>query len=62
MEFRWKKCLLVLYKILGLFFNMVTTDDKYFILNRDIFLQHLQMDLSLSEKNIFPISCCFFEM
>ena len=37
MQFRVKKTLLVICKILGLFVNAVTADNKYSVLNRDNF-------------------------
>ena len=36
-QLSWKRSLLVIWKILGLFVNTLTADDKYFFLNRDIF-------------------------
>ena len=37
-------------KTLGLFDNTLTADDTYSLLNRDNFLQHIQMQLSKKEK------------
>ena len=37
-------------KILGLFVNTLTADDKYSFLNKDNLLQHLQMQLSQKGK------------
>ena len=34
-QLRWKKSLLVIYKILRLFVNTLTADDKHYLLNRD---------------------------
>ena len=45
-KFSWKKPLLVIYKILGLFVNPLIAEDKYSLLNRTNLLQHIQMDLS----------------
>ena len=50
MQFSWKKSLLVICKILGLFVNTPNADDKYSVLNRDTLLQHLQMQLSQKQK------------
>ena len=52
-QFTWEKFLLVTCKILGLFANTVTADDKYFLLNSDSLLQHLQMQLSQKQKTVF---------
>ena len=44
------KSLLVIFKILGLFLEKLTLDDKYTLLNRDNLLKHLQMQLSQKQK------------
>ena len=46
MQVSWKKSVLVICKILGLFANTLTADDKYSLLNKNNLLQHLQMQLS----------------
>ena len=46
-------------KILGLFVNTLTADDKYSLLNRGILLQHLQMAI-LKTKNFLSIFFCTF--
>ena len=51
-ERRWKKSLLVLCKILRLFFNTLTADDKYSVLNRDNLMQPIQILLS-HKQNAF---------
>ena len=51
-----KKSLLVKCKILALFLNPLTPDDKYSLLNRGDVLQHFQMHLSQKQK----IFCPFF--
>ena len=48
--FRLKKSLWVIWKILILFFNPLTVDDKYSLLNRGNLLQHFQMQLSQKRK------------
>ena len=45
-KFSWKKSLIVICKILGLFVNPLIADDKYSLLNRNNLLQHIQIDLS----------------
>ena len=47
----WKKSLLVICKILGLFVNTLTADDKDSFLNRDNLTQPIQMQLSQKQKN-----------
>ena len=42
--------MLVLCKILRLFVNTLTADDKYSLLNRDNLMQPIQMQLSLKQK------------
>ena len=44
-QLSWKKSLLVICTILGLFVNPLTADDKYSLLNRNNFLQDIQMQL-----------------
>ena len=61
MEFRWRKSPLVICKILGLFVNTLTANDKYSLLNRHKLFQHLPMELSQKQKNIFQIIFCIFE-
>ena len=34
-EFRWRKCILVICKMLGVLANALTANDKYSLLNRD---------------------------
>ena len=48
MKLHWKKCLLVIHKILQLFVKTLTVNDKHYALN-----QPLQMQLSQKQK-IFP--------
>ena len=47
----WKKFLLLICKILGLFVNTLSSDDKYSLLNMDNLTQPIQM--WLSQKEIF---------
>ena len=62
MQFGWKMSLLVICKLLGLFVNTLTADDKYCFLDRENLLQNLQRQLYQQEKNIFPIFFCPMEM
>ena len=43
----------MIYKILGLFVDTLTTDDKYSFLNRDNLIQSIQMKLSKKQKPFF---------
>ena len=54
MQFSWKKFLLVICKILRVFVNTLTADDKYSVLNRDNLLQDVQMQLSQKRKTFSP--------
>ena len=45
-----------MYKILRLFVNALTADDKHFLLNRDNLSQPIEMQLSEKQKNF----CDFF--
>ena len=47
---RWKKSLLVIHINLRLFVNTLTADDKHYVLNRDIFAQQIQRQLSQKQK------------
>ena len=46
----WKKSRLVILKILRLFLNTLTADDKYSLINRDTLTQPIWMQLSQKEK------------
>ena len=51
----WKKCLLVVYKILRLFFHTLTVDEKHYLLNRDNLTQLIQIQLSQKQKTFSEI-------
>ena len=51
--------LLVIYKIVRLFVNALTTDDKHYLLNRDNLTQPIQMKLSQNQKNFSDFFCVF---
>ena len=40
----------MIYRIVGDFVNALTADDKYYLLNRDILTQPVQMQLSQKQK------------
>ena len=50
-------------KILGLFVNTLTADDKYSLVNSDNLMQHIiQMQLSPKEKTFSEFLFCIFEI
>ena len=53
--------LLVICKILGLFVNTLTADDKYSLLNRDNLTQSIQTLLSQKEKTFSRIFSSFLK-
>ena len=52
MTFNWKKSLLVIYKILGLFVNTLVAHDNYSLVNRDNLTQPSQMQISNKQKTL----------
>ena len=46
----WEKSLLVIPKILRLFVNTLTVNDKHYMLNADNLTQPIQMQLSQKQK------------
>ena len=61
MKVSWKKYFLVICKILGLFFNPSTSDDKYSLCNGINLLQHFQMELSKKENIFSPFLFLFWK-
>ena len=53
--------MLVLYKILGLFVNILSEDDKYCLLYKDNLLQPIQILLSLKQKTFSQFSSAFLK-
>ena len=49
----------MIQKIQGLFVNILTLDDKHYLLNRDNLTQPIQMQLSKKQKKISEISFAF---
>ena len=49
---RVKELYRLICKILGLFVNPLTADDKYSPLNKGNLLQHFQIQLSQKQKNV----------
>ena len=58
---RRKKCLLVIYKIHRLFVNILTADDKHYLLNRDNLTQPIQMQLSQKQKTFSQFFFAFLK-
>ena len=52
---------MVTWKILRLFVNALTANDKYSLLNRGILTQQIQMHLSQKQKDFSDMICAFFE-
>ena len=61
MKFSWGMFLSEICKIFGLFFNTLTADSKYSLLNRNNLNQPIQMQLS-SNKIVFPNSLYIFHI
>ena len=53
--------MLVLCKILRLFVNTLTADDKYSLLSRDNSMETIQMHLSRKQKTFCEFLCAFFK-
>ena len=58
---RWKKTLLVIHKILKLFVNTFSADDKHYLLNRDNLAQRIQMQLSQKQKTFSEFFFAFLK-
>ena len=50
-QLSWEQSLLVIFKILGLFVNILTAEDEYSLLNRDNLTEPIRMQLSQKQKN-----------
>ena len=57
----WKKSLLVIQKIQSLFVNTLTSDDKHYLVNRDILAQRIQMQLSQKQKTFSELFFAFLK-
>ena len=53
--------MLLLWKILRLFVNILTNDDKYSLLYRDNLTQPIQIPLSQKEKSFFELFSAFLK-
>ena len=61
MKLSWNRSLLVIFKMLKLFVNTLTADDKYYLLNKDNLTEPIEMKLSKKKKNSFSIFSTFFK-
>ena len=57
----WKKSLLVIHKILRLFVNTLTVDEKHYLLNRDNLTQTIQIQLSQKQNTFFQFFLAFLK-
>ena len=57
----WKKSLLVIHKILGLFVNTLTVNDKHYLLNTGNLTQPIQMQLSEKLKTFSQFNLPFLK-
>ena len=57
----WKKPLLVTHKILRLFANTLTVNDKHFLLIRDNLAETIQKHLSQKQKTFFQFFLAFLK-
>ena len=57
-----KKCVLVIHKILRLFVNILTDDDKSDLFNRDKLAQLIQMKLYQKQKSFCEFFFCIFKI
>ena len=53
-----EKSLLVIHKILIVFVNTLTADDKHYLLNRDNLTQPIQMQLYQKQKTFLEFFSC----
>ena len=51
----------MIHKILGLFVNTLTVDDKHYLLNRDNLTEPIQMQLSKIQKSFSEIFFAFLK-
>ena len=58
----WENSLLVIWKILRLFVNTLTADEKDSVLNRDNLMEPIQMQLSRKQIIFFAVFSTIFEI
>ena len=59
MKISWNKSFIVICKILGLFFNTLTADDKYCLFNKDNLTERIQIESSKIQKKILIVLYVF---
>ena len=57
----WKKSVLVMHKILRMFVNTLTVDEKHYLLARDNLAQTIQIQLSQKQKTLFEFFFAFLK-
>ena len=57
----WKVSLLVIHKMIRLFVNTFTVNDKHYLLNRDNLTQTIQIQLSAKQKTFFRFFLAFLK-
>ena len=57
-----KNALLVIHKILRLFVNTLTVDEKHYLLNRDNSTQPIQMQLYQKQKSFAEFFVCILKI
>ena len=57
----WKKSLLMIHKILRLFVNTLTVDEKHYLLARENLTETIQIKLSEKEKTFFQFFLAFLK-
>ena len=61
MQLSWVKSVLVICKILGLFVNTLTGDEKYSLLTMDNLTQQIEMQLSKKQKALSQFFSTFLK-
>ena len=61
MKLHWKKSLLVIQKILRLFVNRLTVNDKHYLLSRNNLTQQIQIQLSEEQKTFLDFFFAFLK-
>ena len=61
-KFHWKKPVLGIYKIIRLFVNTLTVDDKHYLLNSDNLTQPIQMQLYRRPKSFAEFYFCILKI
>ena len=61
MKLHWKKSLLVIQKILRLFVNTLTVNDKHYLLSRNNLTQQIQIQLSEKQKTFLDFFFAFLK-